>query len=216
MRIYAAADIHVKHYRMELIREMVRVHQPDVVVAAGDIASYFEYRPVLDSLSLLPVPVLMVRGNSDMFMPKSALRQYENITDLHLNRIEFDGFSFVGASGTIPIPFNSKIRLREQALRNRLEALVDDLTILVAHPPPYGVLDEVLGRYHAGCRMIRNVIAKRGPALFICGHIHESSGCKIYKKTLVVNCSIGKTGAGAIIDIDRGGGPKVKMLDAET
>jgi len=84
--------------------------------------------------------------------------------------------------------------------------------VLVAHPPPYGTLDEGFGNLHAGSRGLRRLILDRQPRLFICGHIHERPGWAFLGKTLVVNCSMGRSGAGAWIGMETGREPTVEML----
>ena len=55
---------------------------------------------------------------------------------------------------------------------------------------------------HAGSKIIKEIVEKYKPRLVLCGHIHEDPGyCKI-KNTIVVNCSMGKRGEGALIDIN--------------
>ena len=43
------------------------------------------------------------------------------------------------------------------------------------------------------------------PLLCICGHIHEMPGTEMHRKTLVINCSMGRGGGGALIEISRDG-----------
>lgn len=85
-------------------------------------------------------------------------------------------------------------------------------TVLVAHPPPRGILDEAFNRFHAGCSGLYNLIVRCQPRLFICGHIHERPGWKYIGDTLVVNCNIGRTGGGAMIEYDKGKDLKAVML----
>ena len=52
----------------------------------------------------------------------------------------------------------------------------------------------------------------RQPRLFVCGHIHERPGRAVLGKTLVVNCSMGRSGAGAWIEMETDREPAVSML----
>lgn len=200
MRIYAVADIHSRSDRMDAIRKNAALHQPDVLVAAGDITSYRNHRFVseLDTLSL---PVLMVRGNTDSKNIETRLGLKGNI--VHLNNVSFviQGTHFVGVTGTIPIPFRSRIAFRESAIWRRLIPEITRRTILVAHPPPWGYVDRVHGKYHAGCKSLERVIRRYQPAVTICGHIHEDAGTACLGRTLIVNCAMSHTREGCIIDI---------------
>jgi Icc-related predicted phosphoesterase len=48
--------------------------------------------------------------------------------------------------------------------------------------------------------------------MLICGHIHEKPGWALIEKTLVVNCSMGRSGAGALITLRGDATPTVRML----
>jgi hypothetical protein len=114
--------------------------------------------------------------------------------------------------GTIPVPFRSRICLREQRMIDEMAPLVLEDCVLVAHPPPYGTLDEGIGNLHAGSKGLRRLVLEKQPKMLICGHIHEKPGWAFIGKTLVVNASMGRSGAGAIIALGAGAAPTVRML----
>ncbi|MBW2600217.1 MAG: metallophosphoesterase family protein [Deltaproteobacteria bacterium] len=212
MKIYAVADIHGRKDRIDLIESNISKLRPDVLIVAGDITSYTNSVSVISRLNNMPVPVLAVRGNTDLPKVESLLEQFPNASSIHLRQITIKDVTFVGVSGTIPVPFYSRICFEEKKVVTRLESLVKRSTVLVAHPPPRGVLDEAFGRFHAGCRSLFEVILRCRPKLFICGHIHERPGVEYIGTTLVVNCSIGRTGGGAIMEYDGDRDPSVEML----
>ncbi len=83
-----------------------------------------------------------------------------------------------------------------------MSRLVDNRTILVVHPPPYGARDEVMGAIHAGSRLVRKIVDRRRPAAVLCGHIHEAAGAVLCGETLVVNCSFNGKTSGALVEVD--------------
>jgi len=212
VRIYAVADIHGKPERISRIRKYVRERNPDVLAAAGDITQYRHARRVLSQLADLPIPVLAVRGNSDRAYVENLFLRLANVSPLHLEPIHVKDTRFVGVSGTALLPFRSRIRYRERRLFSRLAPLVDESTVLVTHPPPWGTLDEVLDLIHAGCHRLKQLISCRRPALLLCGHIHEGAGWQTVVNTVVVNCTMGKNGGGAVIEMDNGRVKQVEML----
>lgn len=212
MRIYAVADIHGKPAKIEQIRKVLSERKPDILVVAGDITNYFNANRVVRQLSGLPVPVLGIRGNTDLPKVDRLLAHYPNTSSLHLKDQTISGVRFTGVGGTIPVPFNSRISWREKSIFDRLARLVCEDAVLVAHCPPRGVLDEVLGRFHAGCRRLHQLIAQRQPRLVICGHIHERPGVANIGRTPVVNCCLSRTGRGAVVDFNLAGPLKVQML----
>ncbi|MCX7635777.1 MAG: hypothetical protein N2Z74_08545, partial [Syntrophales bacterium] len=84
--------------------------------------------------------------------------------------------------------------------------------VLVTHPPPHGVLDEVMGGIHTGSKRLRALIEEKQPRLLICGHIHERPGWAHIGRTVVVNASVGKSGAGALISLRGDTPPEVQLL----
>ena len=59
---------------------------------------------------------------------------------------------------------------------------------------------------------MRRLILEKQPRMLICGHIHEKPGWALIEKTLVVNCSMGRSGAGALIVLRGDAAPTVRML----
>ena len=212
MRVYAVADIHGKPVKIEQIRKVIEEFKPDTLVVAGDITSYVNADGVIGQLSSMPVPVLAVRGNTDLPKVDRLLEHYTNTSSLHLRNQTVGGVQFTGVGGTIPVPFNSRISWREQGIFDRLATWVDEDTVLVVHCPPRGVLDEVLGKFHAGCRRLYQLISVRQPRAVLCGHIHERPGIAYIGRTPVVNCCLSRAGSGAIVDFDSHGAVTVKML----
>ncbi len=212
IRIYAVADIHANSKRIELIRSNIESLHPDALVIAGDIFSYLNPKPVLESLDGLGVPVIAVRGNSDLAFVSGHFNTYPNIVLLNANRMTLKGISFAGLSGTIPVPFRSRIAFREKHLMEKIKPLIDVQTVLVAHPPPYGTLDRVAGKFHAGSVLVRELVVQTRPRLLICGHIHEDTGLALIGETTVVNCCMARGGQGALIELENEKKPKAKFL----
>jgi Icc-related predicted phosphoesterase len=182
------------------------------LIVAGDITHFTHPVPTIARLNDMTVPVLAIRGNTDLKRVERLIEKCPNITPLHLKKIVIDNVCFVGMSGTVPVPFSSRIGLREGPVLAKIMPLLNRDSVLVAHPPPWGTLDEVLGRFHAGCRSLRRIVSRVQPRLLICGHIHERPGTAFIGETLVINCAMGRTGAGAVIDLNIDQAPKVEML----
>jgi Icc-related predicted phosphoesterase len=213
MQIYAVADIHGKSDRIALIKEALCHCRPDALVVAGDVTNYSDSAAVIEQFNNMPVPVLAIRGNTDLPIVDRLLEHYPNTASLHLKKHEIAGVGFIGVSGTIPVPFSSRISIREKKIMGMLSAMINDNTVLVAHPPPWGVLDHVFGRFHAGCRRLHRLVVQYQPRLLLCGHIHGSSGAASIGKTRVVNCCVTRNSRGAKIEFDSSNGSlKIEML----
>jgi uncharacterized protein len=212
MRIYAASDLHGKHRHIATIQDGIRQSQADAVVLAGDILNYRRRPDLLLPLDELPVPVFIVRGNSDPVDLERWAATCRNVCSLHLKAAAIDGIVLVGVSGTLPIPFHSRAGWHETQTLKKLAPIVHSRTILVAHPPPHGCRDQVLGRFHAGSRGLARLIHETSPAVMVCGHIHEAAGVGRMGDTLVVNCALGPNRHGATIVFENGQAPAAIML----
>ena len=212
MRLYAAADLHGKRHHFDTVKEGIRKSGADVVVLAGDVLNYGRGRLILPMLEDLPVPVFMVRGNSDPPRLDRWTANSRNVSSLHLKAVSFKGVEFVGISGTLPIPFHSRAGWHEARRLKQLAALTHPRSILVAHPPPHGCRDQVLGRFSAGSRGLARLVREAQPAVMLCGHIHEAAGVAHMGGTLVVNCALGGHRRGAVIAVEQDRVPFVEML----
>ena len=212
MRIYAAADLHGKHRYITVIQNGIQQCRAHAVVLAGDILNYRRNPDLLQSLDKLPVPVFLIRGNSDPTHLEQWSSGSRNLRSLHMTAIPFGGFDFVGISGTLPLPFHSVVGWRESRMLGRLAPMIHPRSILVTHPPPRGRLDRVLGRFHAGSRGVARVVRETVPAVMICGHIHEAAGVDRIGNTLIVNCALGAGRKGAKVVIGDGQTPSAEML----
>jgi len=212
MRIYAVADIHGRLERIALIRDRIKQYEPDLLVVAGDITRFGNAFRAVARLNDLSVPVFTVRGNADRSKVDQYIEDSPGISSLHLKTLTLKGIDFVGVSGAIPVPFRTRICFREKRILERVDSLVNEHSVFVAHPPPFGILDEVLGRYHAGSKALYDLISRKQPRLMICGHIHERPNFDYIGKTLIVNCNMGRKGSGALIEMDGMQGPQVTML----
>jgi Icc-related predicted phosphoesterase len=210
MRIYAVADIHGKLENIARIKQVIMGQTPDVLVIAGDIGGLFVRIKTRDLFKEFSIPVLYVLGNSDLKHRLFDARQ--NAKRLSPEPLTFLSSRFIGLSGTIPLPFVSKIALREKRLLRSLKTRITPETILVVHPPPRGILDKVGSRFCAGSSGLRQLIENHPPLMVLCGHIHEQAGYQYLNHTLVVNCAMNKTSRGALIDCRRDKSLTIKMI----
>ena len=202
MRILAVADIHGRLEYISRIAANLMQFQADLLVVAGDLTRYRRARRAVLQLSQLPVPCLCIRGNTDRANVEKWMGVYSDVHDLHLKEKTIGGIHFAGVGGTVPLPFRSRIRLRENAMLKKLAASVGKDTILVAHPPPYGTLDRVLGKFHAGSRNLHHFLMRTQPRLLICGHVHEDRGIGQVGRTTVINCAMSRNYGGVLIELD--------------
>ncbi|WP_035241186.1 metallophosphoesterase family protein [Desulfobacter vibrioformis] len=216
MRIYAVADIHGKPEHMESMYKILDQYHPELIVIPGDMTHFFNWSTVLSQLDSLPVPVLVVRGNTDFKRIESRIKKAANITLLTETPFKVKDFSFVGISGTLPLPFANRIGLNEKKRIAALPCPMEPDTVLVVHTPPRGACDRVGKKIHAGSLNLARFITAATPSLVLCGHIHEDFGLKTLHQSTVVNCAIAGPGSGAVIDLEKNECPRVNLLQPDT
>lgn len=212
MRIYAVADIHGKIEKIARIKKVILGNTPDILVIAGDISNYVSPLKTLKQLKDIPIPILGIRGNSDLKRVEGLLQNQDNTTLLNHVPVIYQNSQFLGLNGTIPLPFFSKICLKEAQRLDAIKYNITPQTILVVHPPPRGVCDKVGNKFSAGSLQLKTFIEKHPPLMVLCGHIHEQAGYQFLKNTLVVNCAMNKIYGGAIIDCCKNMCLRVKMV----
>jgi hypothetical protein len=200
MKILAVADIHGAQYRLNLVLKNIERHSPDIVIICGDLTQFGPGELAKNFLDQIPVETLAVTGNIDTSDVNKAIDE-SNATKIELKRIIKKGIPFVGISG---------VNTKEIEILDG-KKLLDEKSVLVTHVPPFGIQDKVFLGMHGGSKELREIIDKYKPRLVLSGHIHENPGFTKAGNTIVVNCSMGKSGEGAIIDINKD--ITVKMLE---
>jgi Icc-related predicted phosphoesterase len=199
MKLYSVADTHGSQYRLNIVLKNIERYSPDLVVFCGDITQFGPGDVAKNFLDQIPVETLAITGNIDSIDVEKGIDD-SNATKIELKKIVKKGIPFVGVSGVNPDHY----KIIED------KKMIDDKTILVTHVPPFDTMDKVFMGMKAGSKELRALVDKFKPRLVLSGHIHEDPGYMTIGDTVIVNCSLGKRGEGAIIDINDN--ISVKML----
>jgi Icc-related predicted phosphoesterase len=200
MKIYAVADIHGSQFRLNLVLKNIEKYSPDMVIVCGDITQFGPGEVAKNFLDQIPTETLTVTGNIDSSDVKDGIDDSKALF-VEQKRVVKNGLPFFGVNKFDLSLFNS---IEEKKL-------VDDKTIIVSHMPPYGGQDKIFIGLHGGSKELREIVDKYKPRLVLCGHIHEDPGFTKLNQTTVVNCSMGKRGEGALVEIN--GEISVKLID---
>ena len=200
MKILAVADIHGAQYRLNLVLKNIDRYSLDLVVICGDITQFGPGDLAMNFLDQIPVETLAITGNIDSADVGKGIDE-SKATRIEMKRVIKKGIPFVGIGRDI----SNQLKIIDE------KKLIDENSVIVSHEPPYGAQDKVFLGMHAGSKILREIIKKYKPRLVLSGHIHEDPGYGKINNTLVVNCSMGKRGEGALVDINEK--ISVKMLD---
>ena len=192
MKLLAVADIHGSQYRLNLVLKNIERYSPDLVVVCGDITQFGPAELAKNFLDQIPVDTLALKGNIDTADVDIGIDE-SKATKIEMKRVVKKGIPFVGINGLDP---NQISDIKENKL-------LDESSILISHEPPYGAQDKIFLGKHGGIKELRELIDAYKPRLVLCGHIHENPGFTNIGRTTVVNCSMGKRGEGALIEINK-------------
>src|SRR3990172_5401945 len=103
MRILVVSDLHGSGRAAVMIRENLARHQPDALVAAGDLTNFGPATYARELLAGLPVPVPALPGNCDR---RDLLPVVDGMGMIRRGRrATVGGRTFVGVGGSTPTPF---------------------------------------------------------------------------------------------------------------
>ncbi|MCJ2513375.1 MAG: metallophosphoesterase family protein [Candidatus Thermoplasmatota archaeon] len=208
MKILSLADIHGSQYRLNIVLKNIEKYTPDLIVICGDITQFGPADVAINILNQIKVKTLAIHGNIDSNEILKAI-DYSKAINIHLKKEIVDNIPFIGIGGEIDVQFDLQIKVN--ASFKPIGEILDKSTVLVTHIPPYGLQDKFFLGLNSGSKDLKKIINKYNPRLVLCGHIHENPGFIKFKNTTIINCSIGKTGGGALIELNNK--INVKMLD---
>ena len=194
MKILAAADIHGSQYRLNLILSNVSKYSPDLVIICGDITQFGPGEVATQFLNQIFVETFALPGNIDPSEVNEAIDE-SRATNVNMKIVKKDSLTFAGVSGI------DEHQTKEFA--ENYGKLIDKDTILITHVPPHGLQDRVFLGMHSGSKELRKLLDNHHPKLVLCGHIHEDPGFTKINNTVVVNCSLGKRGEGALVTFEK-------------
>jgi uncharacterized protein len=199
MKILAVADFHGSQYRLNIVLENIKKYSPELVIVCGDITQFGPGEVATNFLNQILADTFAISGNIDTSDVAEAIDK-SKATNITLKKVEKNKISFVGVGGDAISQSDARI----------IEKLLNKKSVLVSHAPPHGFQDKAFIGMHAGNKELRKIVDKCKPRLVICGHIHEDPGYTKTNSTFIVNCSMGKRGEGALIEINKN--ITVKML----
>ena len=190
MKILAFTDIHGSATAIGKIRQAVNLHNPDLLVCAGDI-SMFERNlaGIMGKLNRLQKRLLIINGNHEnaRLLAKTAA-DLNNIKVIHKRHFIFGDAIFFGYGGGGFSMTDRGFEKASKRFENTIAKNSDKKAVLITHAPPYKTRLDKLQGGHCGNKSIRRFIEKNGISLAICGHLHENFKKKDFiGKVMVVN-----------------------------
>lgn len=178
MKLLVFSDIHADFRALERQAAI----EADYYVAAGDLTSWGRGLDRCgEILRKRGSRVKVLPGNHESDREIAEFSRKFGFEDFHGKSFEADGFHVAGLGYSNPTPFRTPGEYSEAEIAERLKPFAGLVPlILICHCPPLATrLDRVRENLHIGSRSIREFIEEHQPAMFFCGHAHESEGVEI-------------------------------------
>lgn len=200
MKLLALSDLHADEDLLDRLRALAAKKRYDAALFCGDITTRGPVSYAEDALSLFP-STYAVFGNLDT---QDVIGKMEEMGVLvHGKKVKFGSFFLAGLGGSNKTPFGSPTEFSEEQISGFLSSAgIDSNTILLSHPPPFGVFD-LVGQVHAGSTALRKCIEEASPLMVLCGHIHEHMGQEVFGKSLIVKLPAAQSLLAAEISIGK-------------
>jgi uncharacterized protein len=168
----------------EWLREAAAEHGADLLILAGDLLiggwedeqSEQARACVVPLLRTIPVPVCYVMGNDDHV--ELGHEDYR-IKPVHGRRLAFGAFNVVGYQCSTPFVGGRFEKPEDEIaadLRQTIEPILDEDTLLVTHTPARGYADRIFSGDHVGSCALAESLTRTRILCHIHGHIHHSFG----------------------------------------
>eukprot|EP00732_Lithocolla_globosa_P005268 Lithocolla_globosa_v1_NODE_5349_length_1257_cov_6.914309.p1 type:complete len:249 gc:universal NODE_5349_length_1257_cov_6.914309:141-887(+) len=180
----------------------------DVFVHCGDFTQDSlegEYQKFSEFLKSLPHPTkVVIAGNHDTCCdltyynqnwnkipghktaldPKVMKRYVQDVcVYLEDQPVEIQGIKAYGSPWTI-----GDWSFGLQDGKGKWDHIPEDISVLITHSPPQGILDERFGS-HLGCPELLKRVKHTKPLVHVFGHVHEGRGVWSNQDTIFINCA---------------------------
>ncbi len=205
MRLVLVSDLHGRRDTLRTI--LADAGAVDAALLAGDLTDFgspIDAEKIVALAAEHAPAVFAVAGNCDSAAIDGRL--FELGVGLHGRGATQGGIRIQGLSAMPPWK-HKMYQFTEEQLAEALAAgwsSIKDAAgshVVLAHPPPRGMLDRTWLFLHAGSIALRHFIETAAPSLVVCGHIHEGRGVDRFGTTTVVNCGHGARGEYAIAEV---------------
>jgi uncharacterized protein len=211
MRILVISDLHGSSEALASV--LPKAEGCELILFAGDLTDFGgerEARALLDLFGDLKTKLLAVPGNCDKKGAREALED-EGLS-VEGRSLERGGARVIGSGGgprwTGMTPYEKPDEELAQVLYAGASASGSPglPLIVLSHAPPKGSGADSRKGSSLGSGSLAAALDRLTPALWACGHIHESPCAAYVGRTLVLNPGPLKDGRYAIASIERDGG----------
>jgi len=203
MKILAAADFHEDQELVDATVEMANSGEFDLFLSPGDFVSRECYE---DMVERIEIPAMACTGNWDFDFTPPENDEYQRLFNYILADYEDYKIGMLGA--VFPDNYQDEIEEWVEGVNTRK-------LIMMSHYPPERLGDATVSGTRAGMSGFRKAIMRFKPAIWLCGHIHESFGRYSLMETEVFNCASIESRKGFAIELGEDGVESAEEVELE-
>jgi Icc-related predicted phosphoesterase len=190
MKLVMFSDIHADYN--------FKLPKGDVLIFCGDFSGMGTMQDVVVFNKFLIdhkdeyEDILVVYGNhetqveSNMDVVRGLFTGCKTLTD---EGVKIGKIMFYGTPWTVQF-YDWAFMKPDKDLVNVYSQIPEDADVVIAHGPPYGILDQNKHSEHCGSKALLDRMAIVTPKICCFGHIHEAYGMVSRSGTTFVNCSL--------------------------
>ncbi|MEE1008411.1 MAG: metallophosphoesterase [Agathobacter sp.] len=197
MKILFLADVEAKAYWDYFKKEDFK--DIELIISCGDLkASYLSFLA-----TMVPVPVLYIRGNHD---DNYDINPPEGCICIEDSIYEFNGIRIMGLGGSMRYK-NGINQYTEKEMEKRVKKMKYKLwkkggfDILVTHSPAKGFHDDI-DLCHNGFDVFNSLIERYQPRYFVHGHVHMNYGAAFQREDLTGNTKVINAYEKVVVDVN--------------
>ncbi|MBR9699811.1 hypothetical protein GOV09_05115 [Candidatus Woesearchaeota archaeon] len=202
MQCLAFVDTHGNKNYLEVLRNKIKLDNPDFVICAGDFTQFeTNMKKYLEDFSKLHEKVFLIHGNHESASSiKKMIKDLPSIEFIHNKVVEYKDAVLIGWGGggfsQVEEEFEKWIKSKKEKIKSYKEK--GKKIILVVHAPFYNTKLDAINGDHEGNISYSNFVKEKLVDYGFCGHFHENAG----KKDTIGECKVFNPGPkGKVIDL---------------
>jgi Icc-related predicted phosphoesterase len=190
------ADTHGT-YPLELLaglEEGMLIIAGDLLDDKGDESRFKIFIKWLSEARLIVKHIVLIAGNHDGFIYENeaevrAVFKNLGVHYLRDSMVQIEGLNIYG------LPWTERygdwyFQLSDRHLKKKIDAIPQNVDILITHMPPFGILDLNAEKKKCGNHDLLKKVWQVNPLLHVFGHIHPAGGARLVDRTWFVNAGV--------------------------
>lgn len=193
------------HGQLKYLWDALRKEQPELLICTGDWGDPGQIDSKDYCALVEQFPVYSVYGNHDDLTLLRTLKNRDGSPVLlpHGEFVEVKGVRLAGINGIWAKSHKKPFYITDEEVLMIAQNLAGkDITVLVTHGCPIGLVDETPKGTHGGQRCFLDAFKIVKPKIYLCGHLHKPQLRELKSGQLLLNVGTTALGDYAVLEIE--------------